>query len=73
MSDFNHLGTAARVLKREGGYYWVKFPYPSGETHWEIGSYDSKVGLWALIGSRDQWAEFQLREVGPRIQEPGDG
>ena len=72
MADFNPLTTAARILKRESAYYWVKFPYPSGEIHWEVASYDEKCGAWAMIGSMDLWFEFQLLRIGPRIEEPNE-
>ena len=63
-----------KAKEREHGYYWVKFPYLKWGInkleHWEVGSWDSGVRMWALIGSKDMWFEEQLSEIGERIKEP---
>jgi len=59
---------------RDRGYYWVKFPYADWgidkPTHWEIGSWDPVVKMWAMIGSKNVWCGHQLKEIGERIKEP---
>ncbi len=71
---------------RERGYYWVRFDYEKWNKaargaglfapplttypHWEIGSWDSNSETWCLIGSRDQWYESQMLEIGSRIKNP---
>lgn len=62
---------------RPGGYYWVRFDYPRwgdpGKTdHWEVGSWDPIPNTWMLIGSGDIWLDFQVREVGARIEGPNE-
>lgn len=64
------LSTAGRILKRATGYYWIKFPYPNGQRRWEVASFDSRAGMWLLIGSDSPWYEMQLLEVGARIEPP---
>jgi hypothetical protein len=59
---------------RRGGYYWVKFDYPrwgggNRPEHWEIGSWDPVTNVWMLIGSADIWLDFQVKEVGAKIEE----
>lgn len=71
---------------RPRGYYWVKFDYETANAaakaaglffrrelppeHWEVASWDSVTQTWALIGSAVQWYEIQMKEIGPRIEEP---
>ena len=62
-------------MNREGGYYWVIFPYVKWggkltPTHWEVGSYDRAANAWCLIGSKDQWFEWQLQFIGAKIEPP---
>ena len=67
-------GKRDEVGVRERGYYWVKFPYHVHSMnipeHWEIGSWDPDVSMWMLIGGNDPWYDFQLQEIGKKIEEP---
>ena len=67
----------AKPIDRPCGYYWIKFPYarwgkPGVPEHWEVGSWDPDVQMWALMGQSDAWYEWQLQEIGARIEEPRD-
>ncbi len=71
---------------RKRGYYWIIFDYkklnadaraagmsaPAEDVpiHWEVGSWDPKVQMWELIGSREPWYEQQIAQVGPKIEPP---
>ena len=60
--------------KREQGYYWVIFPYAwhgvRKPEHWEVASWDAEKKMWALIGSGQPWHDFQIKDVGPKVELP---
>ncbi len=65
---------------RSRGYYWVKFPYEiwgSAFTdvpeHWEVGSWDPDYQRWCLIGSKDTWYDWQMKEVGEKVEYTNTG
>ena len=62
-------------MMRASGYYWIKFDYlrmggGNRPEHWEVGSWDEVAQKWALIGSGTPWLNFQVKEVGAKIEEP---
>lgn len=47
-------------MKRDPGYYWIKF---DAEDAWEIGRFIEK-NKWALTGHRGTWRESDFYAIG---------